>query len=1226
VIKFAAVLKARDVRPEEVYNFCDVDQTGTVGATQLAKFIGNLSEPFQEKEIRGLVQYLDVDNNKKIPREVFIRELEKGMRVAGDDYKFKSPSRVDRYDDDDNAYRSPPKKIGSFGVEDESPTEYEKRIKKGTKKPIELTNSQDFSSGPKKNVDTPQFKGSLGFKDKEEPRVIKPVVVKKPVVKEKPQESAAEAEVRLLKKIIVKMEMASKPIYLFLEKLLLGMKDVSKGITEAELRKALDQDYAKELTQDERVLLIKDLDLNSNKTVDAAEIKSFYINLTRQSKEKVVSSKLLLISVAKSVDAEKKSTEDFLKGYGIMNDKRYSVDEFQQKLNALFDLPDEASDVYKEFNDRGTGTVNVAGLVETINSYRTANVEVKKPATGVEKKPAVVDQADPNVTVVKKIISKMEMEDKPIYQFLENLLLSVKDPSQGVTSAEIQKILDSDYKTALTQSEKSALLKALDVNKNDNIDVMEAKQFLISASKQSKEKVVSTKLVLITIAKYADMEKKSTADYLKAYGITGAKQFTIGEFRKKLTPSYDLKEDDARELFVEFKDNKTGNVDLNKVVQAINSFRQVKGGESKPEQNNVKDMDSAEITNKALKKIIVEMEMESKPIYLFLEKLLLAIKDSKVGISQAEALKLLANDYPNKVLSEQERLTLISVLDQNTNGVVDFFEVKKFYITMARQSKEKVVSSKLLLISVAKTADTEKKSTEDFLKGYGILSNKRYTVDEFQQKLNPLFDLPDEAADVYNEFNDRGTDTVNVANLIQTIDSFRGIQKSSETKTNTKKTDIQKAPAVLPENVKDLLGIQIVETIEKTPKLETKDFKKALVKLELEDSPIHWLLELLLQEMRDPKKGLPRIKVKELIKEKTGDILTEVMIDTILQKLDSDQEGVINVDDVQSFINSNAPMTKEVMVSKELIIIMFAKLAQAELLNTDKFFEKYGIRTYKKVSLAEFKNKMSEVIKLPSHYEAELWDEFNHNGTGFVEIDEIMAAVNEHRTDLSDKGKVSYKASVQNIFEHLIYKTIIDDDQERVALESRAKNEETMETFKKILKDKGIKPLEFFNVASKGSPTCTAVAFRNAVLLYKTSLTDDDLSRIIKNIDVNQNQTLDLKFYEMVFMDDEALQSFKTKSRGPRGAEEIDPASLGKIKDLLSELNKTTADFFKECDTKGTKEITLVQLKAGMRRMFPCSRLHYSKFGFLFPNNNLLIRRRLEGYEINGCPIYRCCH
>jgi len=239
-------------------------------------------------------------------------------------------------------------------------------------------------------------------------------------------------------------------------------------------------------------LVIKDLDANSNKAVDASEIKSFYVTMARQSKEKVVSSKLLLISIAKAADAQKKSTEDFLKGYGIVSTKRYTVDEFQQKINPLFDLPEEASDVYKDFNDRGTATVNVTSLVQTINSFRAGQVggakeEVKKPAA-VDKKPVVVDASDPNVTAVKKVIAKMEMESKPIYQFLENLLLSVKDPSQGVTTSEIQKILDRDYKTSLTTSEKSTLIKVLDVNKNDSIDVMEAKQFLISASKQSKKR------------------------------------------------------------------------------------------------------------------------------------------------------------------------------------------------------------------------------------------------------------------------------------------------------------------------------------------------------------------------------------------------------------------------------------------------------------------------------------------------------------------------------------------------------------------------------------------------------------------------------------------------------------------------------------------------------------------------------------------------------------------
>mmetsp|Transcript_40673 Transcript_40673/g.36118 ORF Transcript_40673/g.36118 Transcript_40673/m.36118 type:complete len:123 (-) Transcript_40673:564-932(-) len=112
----------------------------------------------------------------------------------------------------------------------------------------------------------------------------------------------------------------------------------------------------------------------------------------------------------------------------------------------------------------------------------------------------------------------MELENKPIYQFLEELLEN-EDTKRGMMVPQILNMIERAYGKILDKTEKMKLVKYFDHNLNGTIDVYEIQRFFINMSKESKEKILTANLFAISFAKQMDYERIGTEDFFKKYNI-----------------------------------------------------------------------------------------------------------------------------------------------------------------------------------------------------------------------------------------------------------------------------------------------------------------------------------------------------------------------------------------------------------------------------------------------------------------------------------------------------------------------------------------------------------------------------------------------------------------------------------------------------------------------------------------------------------------------------------
>eukprot|EP00330_Aristerostoma_sp_ATCC50986_P003015 CAMPEP_0114596658 /NCGR_PEP_ID=MMETSP0125-20121206/18787_1 /TAXON_ID=485358 ORGANISM="Aristerostoma sp., Strain ATCC 50986" /NCGR_SAMPLE_ID=MMETSP0125 /ASSEMBLY_ACC=CAM_ASM_000245 /LENGTH=93 /DNA_ID=CAMNT_0001800127 /DNA_START=369 /DNA_END=646 /DNA_ORIENTATION=- len=80
----------------------------------------------------------------------------------------------------------------------------------------------------------------------------------------------------------------------------------------------IERAYGKILDKTEKMKLVKYFDHNLNGTIDVYEIQRFFINMSKESKEKILTANLFAISFAKQMDYERIGTEDFFKKYNIL--------------------------------------------------------------------------------------------------------------------------------------------------------------------------------------------------------------------------------------------------------------------------------------------------------------------------------------------------------------------------------------------------------------------------------------------------------------------------------------------------------------------------------------------------------------------------------------------------------------------------------------------------------------------------------------------------------------------------------------------------------------------------------------------------------------------------------------------------------------------------------------------------------------------------------------------
>lgn len=103
--------------------------------------------------------------------------------------------------------------------------------------------------------------------------------------------------------------------------------------------------------------------------------------------------------------------------------------------------------------------------------------------------------------------------------------------------------------------------------------------------------------------------------------------------------------------------------------------------------------------------------------------------------------------------------------------------------------------------------------------------------------------------------------------------------------------------------------------------------KRAIVKLELEDLPVHKLLEEMLSKMFNPKIGILVNDLKIDWVPRTKHILTSTELDALVDRMDGNRDGSIDVLEIRTFLTKFLKRSKEVLVTPPVFELLLARLA-----------------------------------------------------------------------------------------------------------------------------------------------------------------------------------------------------------------------------------------------------------------------------------------------------------
>lgn len=74
-------MERRGIEPDEVFNLCDVDNSGYINLSELETFLTGIKIGFLNKEIHALMTLLDTNQNGEISLEEFMSHMNKGVKA-----------------------------------------------------------------------------------------------------------------------------------------------------------------------------------------------------------------------------------------------------------------------------------------------------------------------------------------------------------------------------------------------------------------------------------------------------------------------------------------------------------------------------------------------------------------------------------------------------------------------------------------------------------------------------------------------------------------------------------------------------------------------------------------------------------------------------------------------------------------------------------------------------------------------------------------------------------------------------------------------------------------------------------------------------------------------------------------------------------------------------------------------------------------------------------------
>ena len=734
MLRFAASLKQQDINPEEVCNFCDNSNASTMRTVQLAKFIHNMSDGFQEKEINGILMYFDLDRTSHIDKNFFIEEIQKADRVL-----HNNPSVLERS-------RSPLRmSFGSLGFKSAG-----SRFEQEDQMSATQTINSDSPLRATKPSRPQTAQGRLG---KEAPGRLKTAKFAEPLVEEtkanmsktqpvqdnkrygrftdesindqfkenkalkiKPMrvrdESPSMIELGDLKRIIIMMELNSKPIYSFFESLLLKMKGVNKSLTVMEVSKMLDAEYKGIVKPAEKSILMKNLDSNMNGDLDINEAIAFILRISNCSKERVLSSRLVKIGLARKLELDGIPTNTFFRNKSIDPRKVVLLDRLIEVIGPMFGISmEDGAEVFHDLDDSDQSLVDMGKFVKNIDAFRGDKgaleddpKQSQKPAkkeTNLQSSAALEEDFQKKFqeakakkmlqkkensdgkaehAAMKKIIVQMEIENKPIYLLFEKVLAEMHKPVEGFPVSRIQMILQQEWKGVVNMKEQTTVIRTIDSNFNGSINAEELYSFVMSWTQISQEKILSITALQMLLAKLMNVRNCGTEEFFKLIKIDVSKQrISVQKLGEAIGGYLNLEERIWGPLFSELPEI-DGVTDITKFMTKVKSYRvgdesegstqqQIVAIERRDEQSNVQDLVRSLRSSNIEPAAVFEKACKPGFSYASLENI-------------RSTLKKILPDYPILKLN-----MALKVIDIDKNGFISRGEYKMMMLDKIAQDK-----------------------------------------------------------------------------------------------------------------------------------------------------------------------------------------------------------------------------------------------------------------------------------------------------------------------------------------------------------------------------------------------------------------------------------------------------------------------------------------------------------------------------------------------------------
>ena len=73
LFKLISVLRQKNISFLEMFNACDINDDSRVNILEITRFAEGISPDLKQKEIHALMNYLDIDKNKTVDKDEFLR-------------------------------------------------------------------------------------------------------------------------------------------------------------------------------------------------------------------------------------------------------------------------------------------------------------------------------------------------------------------------------------------------------------------------------------------------------------------------------------------------------------------------------------------------------------------------------------------------------------------------------------------------------------------------------------------------------------------------------------------------------------------------------------------------------------------------------------------------------------------------------------------------------------------------------------------------------------------------------------------------------------------------------------------------------------------------------------------------------------------------------------------------------------------------------------------------